>query len=96
MGEFVDDGATIEAIGLRKVYGQLVAVQDVNLQVRAGEIMGFLGPNGAGKTTTIKILTGLLAPTAGTARICGFNIQVQPLQAKACIGYVPDTPNLYG
>ena len=96
MGEIVEDGATIEAIGLRKVYGQLVAVQDVNLQVRAGEIMGFLGPNGAGKTTTIKILTGLLAPTAGTARICGFNIQVQPLQAKACIGYVPDTPNLYG
>ncbi len=96
MGEIVEDGATIEAIGLRKVYGQLVAVQDVNLQVRAGEIMGFLGPNGAGKTTTIKILTGLLAPTAGTARICGFNIQAQPLQAKACIGYVPDTPNLYG
>ncbi len=87
---------TIEAIGLRKLYGQLVAVHDVNLQVRAGEIMGFLGPNGAGKTTTIKILTGLLAPTAGTARICGFNIQAQALQAKACIGYVPDTPNLYG
>jgi ABC-2 type transport system ATP-binding protein len=96
MDEFTNGQPTIDAIGLRKLYGQLVAVHDVNLQVRAGEIMGFLGPNGAGKTTTIKILTGLLAPTAGTARICGFNIQAQPLQAKACIGYVPDTPNLYG
>lgn len=96
MDEFINGQPTIDAIGLRKLYGQLVAVHDVNLQVRAGEIMGFLGPNGAGKTTTIKILTGLLAPTAGTARICGFNIQAQPLQAKACIGYVPDTPNLYG
>lgn len=96
MDEFTNGQPTIEAIGLRKLYGQLVAIDDVNLQVRAGEILGFLGPNGAGKTTTIKILTGLLAPTAGTARICGFNIQAQPLQAKACIGYVPDTPNLYG
>ncbi len=96
MNDHTNGQPTIEAIGLRKLYGQLVAVNDVNLQVRAGEIMGFLGPNGAGKTTTIKILTGLLTPTAGTARICGFNIQAQPLQAKACIGYVPDTPNLYG
>ncbi len=96
MDELANGQPTIEAIGLRKLYGQLVAIDDVNLQVRAGEILGFLGPNGAGKTTTIKILTGLLAPTAGTARICGFNIQAQPLQAKACIGYVPDTPNLYG
>ncbi len=86
----------IEAIGLRKTYGQLTAVAGVNLQARQGEIMGFLGPNGAGKTTMIKMLTGLLTPTSGTARICGFDIQAQPIQAKSCIGYVPDTPNLYG
>ena len=89
-------GVAIEAIGLRKTYGPLEAVKGVNLQVRGGEIMGFLGPNGAGKTTTIKMLTGLLTPTSGTARICGYNIQAQPIQAKSCIGYVPDTPNLYG
>ena len=89
-------GIAVEAIGLRKTYGPLEAVKGVNLQVREGEIMGFLGPNGAGKTTTIKMLTGLLTPTAGTARICGYNIQAQPIQAKSCIGYVPDTPNLYG
>lgn len=86
----------IEVRGLLKQYGAQRAVNAIDLDIRRGEIFGLLGPNGAGKTTTIKILTGLLAPTAGTARICGFNIQAQPLQAKACIGYVPDTPNLYG
>ena len=76
------DTWAIEALGLRKTYGPLEAVKGVNLQVRGGEIMGFLGPNGAGKTTTIKMLTCLLTPTAGTARICGYNIQAQPIQAR--------------
>jgi ABC-2 type transport system ATP-binding protein len=86
----------ILAEGLHKVYGAHVAVQRVDLVVQPGEILGFLGPNGAGKTTTIKMLTGLIAPTAGRALIGGHDIQREPVAAKAMLGYVPDTPNLYG
>lgn len=85
---------TIEAIGLRKQYGETVAVTGVDFAVYPGEIVGFLGPNGAGKTTTIKMLIGLLRPSAGTARIGGFDIQREPLRAKALLGYVPDQPYL--
>ncbi len=90
-----NNAALIEAVHLGKNYGQKVAVEDANFQVHAGEIFGFLGPNGAGKTTTLKMLVGLLKPSTGTARIAGFDIQSQPLQAKAVCGYVPDEPNLY-
>jgi ABC-2 type transport system ATP-binding protein len=86
----------VEAKGLRKVYGKLEAVADATFTLQPGEIVGFLGPNGAGKTTTIKILTGLLEPTAGSATILGHDIQKDPIPAKASFGYVPDTPNLYG
>jgi ABC-2 type transport system ATP-binding protein len=86
----------IEANGLRKTYGQHEAVKNLSLQIAAGEIVGFLGPNGAGKTTTLKMLTGLLKPTAGTASIVGHDIQNDAIAAKAAFGYVPDTPNLYG
>jgi len=85
----------IEALGLSKQYGETRAVENLDLQVAAGEIFGFLGPNGAGKTTTIKMLVGLLRPTGGQARVGGYDVQQQPLQAKALIGYVPDTPFLY-
>ncbi len=88
-------GALIEADHLSKNYGRKVAVEDASFQVHAGEIFGFLGPNGAGKTTTLKMLVGLLKPTSGTARIAGYDIQTQSLQAKAVCGYVPDEPNLY-
>ncbi|HNC44208.1 MAG TPA: ABC transporter ATP-binding protein [Acidobacteriota bacterium] len=84
----------IEAIGLQKSYGHHQAVKGVDLVVRPGEIFGFLGPNGAGKTTTIKMLVGLLAPSAGVARIGGHDIQKEPIQAKSLIGYVPDQPHL--
>ncbi|MCX7791764.1 MAG: ABC transporter ATP-binding protein [Chloroflexaceae bacterium] len=84
----------IEAIGLQKRYGATFAVKGVDLAVYPGEIVGFLGPNGAGKTTTIKMLTGLLRPSAGIARIGGFDIQREPLRAKALLGYVPDQPYL--
>jgi ABC-2 type transport system ATP-binding protein len=84
------------ARGLRKTYGAHVAVDHLDLEVRQGEILGFLGPNGAGKTTTIKMLTGLLKPTAGSAVILGHDIQREPVAAKARFGYVPDTPHLYG
>ncbi len=85
----------IEIDHLTKRYGEKTAVEDVNFSVRGGEIFGFLGPNGAGKTTTLKIIVGLLQPTSGTVRVAGFDIQAQPLQAKAVSGFVPDEPNLY-
>lgn len=86
----------LEARNLSRTFGEFTAVDDVSFTLYPGEIVGFLGPNGAGKTTTIKLLTGLLGPSSGTARIAGFDINESPLEAKACIGYVPDTPNLYG
>jgi len=86
----------IETQHLRKVFnGDKVAVADLTLTVERGEVFGFLGPNGAGKTTTIKMIVGLLRPTSGTVKVAGYDVQSQPLQAKAACGYVPDTPNLY-
>lgn len=85
----------IETEHLIKRYGEKTAVDDVSFSVSAGEIFGFLGPNGAGKTTTIKMLVGLLQPTAGVVKIAGYDMLRQPLQAKATCGYVPDEPNLY-
>ncbi len=81
---------------LTREFGEFTAVDDVSFNIEHGEIVGFLGPNGAGKTTTIKLLTGLLEPTEGSAEVVGYDIQQEPLAAKARIGYVPDTPNLYG
>ncbi len=85
----------IQLVELSKNYGQKRAVERVSLEVQGGEIFGFLGPNGAGKTTTIKMIVGLLQPSAGCVLVDGFDIQKQPLQAKAASGYVPDQPNLY-
>jgi ABC-2 type transport system ATP-binding protein len=85
----------IELRQLVKKYGDKAAVDDVSLDVYSGEIFGFLGPNGAGKTTTIKAIVGLLRPTSGAVRVAGFDVQKQPLEAKAASGYVPDQPNLY-
>ena len=90
------NGSTlIETQALVKRYGDKVAVNNVSLEVQAGEVFGFLGPNGAGKTTTIKMIVGLLQPSSGTVKVAGYDVQAQPLQAKAASGYVPDTPNLY-
>ncbi|MGE5073207.1 MAG: ABC transporter ATP-binding protein [Anaerolineae bacterium] len=85
----------IEIRNLVKRYGDKLAVNDISLDVRAGEILGFVGPNGAGKTTTIKIVVGLLRPTSGTVLVGGHDVQREPIAAKAASGYVPDTPNLY-
>ena len=71
------------------------AVQNLDLEVKKGEIFGFLGPNGAGKTTTIKMIVGLLAPDQGEVVVNGHNVVRQPLQAKASLGFVPDNPDLY-
>jgi len=85
----------IEIRNLVKRYGEKMAVNNVSLEVHGGEVFGFLGPNGAGKTTTIKVIVGLLQPTSGTVKVAGYDVQTQPLLAKASSGYVPDTPNLY-
>ena len=90
-----DPTVLIETRNLVKKYGDKLAVNDVSFDVHKGEIFGFLGPNGAGKTTTIKVIVGLLQPTSGTVKVGGYDVQAQPLQAKAASGYVPDTPNLY-
>src|SRR6185436_18109496 len=85
----------IELIHIVKKFGDLVAVNDLSLTVNRGEFFVVLGPNAAGKTTTIKILTGLIKPTSGTARIAGFDVQAQPLEVKRRMAYVPDFPFLY-
>jgi len=85
----------IKLSDLTKIYRNHTAVKQVSLEVEKGELFGFLGPNGAGKTTTIKMMTGLLKPTEGAAKIAGFDIWESPLDAKKKIAYVPDQPNLY-
>ena len=85
----------IEVEGLSKRYGELVAVDDVSFSVARGEVVGFLGPNGAGKTTTMRMLTGFLPPTNGTASIAGHDIFEDSMGARRSIGYLPETPPLY-
>lgn len=89
------DNSAIKLTNLTKSYRRHQAVHNLNLEVKKGELFGFLGPNGAGKTTTIKMLTGLLEPTNGSAEINGTDIWKNPIDAKKRIAYVPDQPNLY-
>jgi ABC-2 type transport system ATP-binding protein len=85
----------IEVEHLTKRYGPVMAVSDVSFQVNKGEILGFLGPNGAGKTTTMRVLTGYIPPTEGRAKVAGFDVLEQPIEAKRRTGYLPETPPLY-
>jgi len=85
----------IETTQLSMRYGDLLALDRLDLVIPAGELFAFLGPNAAGKTTTIKLLTGLIEPTGGNARICGYDIQKEPLEAKRRIGYIPDVAEFY-
>ncbi|HKE86510.1 MAG TPA: ABC transporter ATP-binding protein [Vicinamibacterales bacterium] len=87
--------STIETEQLSREYGPKLALSDLNLRVEPGDILGFLGPNGAGKSTTVKILTGMIRPTRGHARIAGFDVVEHPLEVKRRIGYVPETAALY-
>jgi len=86
----------IEARALTKKYGALTAVRDLDFTIQAGEVLGFLGPNGAGKSTTMKMLTGFLTPTSGTASINGHDIVSDSLAARRCIGYLPEGAPAYG
>jgi ABC-2 type transport system ATP-binding protein len=81
--------------GVTKRYGRFTAVQPLDLHVRRGELFGFLGPNGAGKTTTIRMLVGVLRPSAGRIEIAGRDMLTDPVAAKRHIGYIPDRPSLY-
>ena len=85
----------IELQHLVKRFGDLVAVNDVTLHVPRGEFFALLGPNAAGKTTTIKVLAGLIKPSAGVARVAGYDVQREPLEARRRLAYVPDFPFLY-
>jgi ABC-2 type transport system ATP-binding protein len=85
----------IEVSQLSKNYGERKAIQNLNFKIEKGEVVGFLGPNGAGKSTTMKIITGFMAPTAGQAKVCGFDVFENPLEVKKRIGYLPETPPLY-
>ena len=86
---------TVEAIELTRLYGGRAAVSDVSFNLKQGEVLGFLGPNGAGKSTTMKMLTGNLAPSAGSVKICGIDMIESPKEAKALIGYLPEMRPLY-
>ncbi|MBE3568307.1 MAG: ABC transporter ATP-binding protein, partial [Thermogemmatispora sp.] len=89
------DGLALRTRGLTKRYGQRLAVADLNLEVRRGEIFGFLGPNGAGKTTTIRMLLGLITPTAGSIEILGQDLRRQPKLVLPRVGALIETPALY-
>jgi ABC-2 type transport system ATP-binding protein len=82
-------------VGLRKAFGSFVAVEGLTLEIRAGEVFGLLGPNGSGKTTTIRMLCGLLQPTAGTATVAGFDVAREPEQVRRRIGYMSQRFGLY-
>jgi ABC-2 type transport system ATP-binding protein len=86
---------TISARGLCRNFGAHVAVREIDLELKRGEVLGFLGPNGAGKTTIMRMLTGNLAPSAGSVEICGIDLLEKPRDAKAHIGYLPEIPPLY-
>ena len=85
----------IEILKLTKRYGDFTAVDDIDLMVPRGELFGFLGPNGAGKTTTLRMIAGILKPTAGTIRVAGVDMQTDPITAKSKLGFIPDRPFIY-
>lgn len=89
-------GSMVDIQRLHKSFGPIVAVDNVSFTVSQGEVLGFLGPNGAGKSTTMKMITGFLTPSRGTVKVNGFDIQTHPLEAKRCMGYLPEGAPAYG
>src|SRR2546430_1880382 len=94
-GDGMSTPLMIEAQGLTKQYGHFVAVRDVSFEIPRGQVVAFLGPNGAGKTTTMRLLTGFVAPTRGTARIAGIDVQADRIAAAEHLGYLPENGPLY-
>jgi ABC-2 type transport system ATP-binding protein len=80
---------------LTKIYGEQHAVHEVSFEAQSGQVLGFLGPNGAGKSTTMKIITGFLPPSSGTASVCGYDVETAPMEARRRIGYLPENNPLY-
>ena len=89
-------GPVIEVRNLSKSYGDRLAIDHLNFSVSKGEVVGFLGPNGAGKSTTMKIITGYMSPSDGEVKVAGFDVFNDPLEVKRRIGYLPETPPVYG
>lgn len=87
---------SIEVKNITKLYDEQKALDNVSFEVHTGKIVGFLGPNGAGKSTMMKILTGFIPPTSGSAKVCGFDILTQSMEVKRNVGYLPETNPLYG
>ncbi|MCB2106871.1 MAG: ABC transporter ATP-binding protein, partial [Rhodobacteraceae bacterium] len=85
----------VEVEHLSKAFGRIVAVDNVSLSVKQGEVLGFLGPNGAGKTTTMRMIAGFLTPTSGTVRVCGHDVASSPLAVKSALGYLPEGSPAY-
>jgi ABC-2 type transport system ATP-binding protein len=85
----------IQVSHLTKMYGPRIAIDDLNFEIQRGEIVGFLGPNGAGKTTTLKILTGFMPATSGTANVAGYDVFKNPIEVKRNVGYLPESPPVY-
>lgn len=85
----------LEVKNLKKSFGDFQAVKGISFSVKKGEVLGFLGPNGAGKSTTMRMITGFLPPSSGTALICGHDITTDPVAAKKCIGYLPESAPSY-
>ena len=86
----------IEADRLTRCYGRLIAVDALSIRAEPGQVLGLLGPNGAGKSTAMRMIAGFLAPTSGTARVCGHDVQREPLKAKRALGYLPEGAPSYG
>ncbi len=86
---------SIEVVDLKKYYGEQAAVGGISFKINTGEIVGFLGPNGAGKSTTMKILTGFLPATSGSAKVCGFDVEENSIETRKRIGYLPEHNPLY-
>ena len=85
----------LEVKNLRKSFGPVEAVKGISFTVGKGEVLGFLGPNGAGKSTTMRMITGFLPPSSGTALVCGHDVTIDPVAAKSCIGYLPESAPSY-
>jgi ABC-2 type transport system ATP-binding protein len=90
-----DSPAAIKLSGVRKLYGDMVAVEGLDLEIQNGEVLGLLGPNGSGKSTTIKMMMGLVRPTAGSVNILGIDALKESIEVKRNTGYVPESPRIY-